>query len=90
MNHMCQGGDVGSQYRSGIYYYNETQARLAQESKEAKQLELKDKMIVTEILPAKKFYRAEEYHQQYLEKGGGRGAKQSAEKGCNDPIRCYG
>ncbi|KAM3704055.1 hypothetical protein ACJW30_04G147600 [Castanea mollissima] len=85
-----QGGDVGSQYRSGIYYYNETQARLAQESKEAKQLELKDKSIVTEILPAKKFYRAEEYHQQYLEKGGGRGAKQSAEKGCNDPIRCYG
>jgi len=85
-----QGGDVGSQYRSGIYYYNETQARLAQESKEAKQLELKDKTIVTEILPAKKFYRAEEYHQQYLEKGGRGGAKQSAEKGCNDPIRCYG
>ncbi|KAB1217283.1 Peptide methionine sulfoxide reductase [Morella rubra] len=86
----CQGGDVGSQYRSGIYYYNETQARLAQESKEAKQLEWKDKKIVTEILPAKRFYRAEEYHQQYLEKGGGRGRKQSAKKGCNDPIRCYG
>uniref|UniRef100_A0A2N9FJA6 peptide-methionine (S)-S-oxide reductase n=1 Tax=Fagus sylvatica TaxID=28930 RepID=A0A2N9FJA6_FAGSY len=85
-----QGGDVGAQYRSGIYYYNETQARLAQESKEAKQLELKDKKIVTEILPAKRFYRAEEYHQQYLEKGEGKGEKQSAEKGCNDPIRCYG
>ncbi|XP_061351274.1 peptide methionine sulfoxide reductase-like [Gastrolobium bilobum] len=84
-----QGGDVGSQYRSGIYYYNETQARLAQESKEAKQLELKDK-IVTEILAAKRFYRAEEYHQQYLEKGGGQGLKQSSEKGCTDPIRCYG
>lgn len=76
---------MGSQYRSGIYYYNETQARLAQESKEAKQLELEDTTIVTEILPAKKFYRAEEYHQQYLEKKG-----QSAEEGCNDPIRCYG
>ncbi|KDP30996.1 hypothetical protein JCGZ_11372 [Jatropha curcas] len=85
-----QGGDVGAQYRSGIYYYNETQAKLAQESKEAKQLELKDKKIVTEILPAKRFYRAEEYHQQYLEKGGGEGLKQSAEKGCTDPIRCYG
>ncbi|XP_011013689.1 PREDICTED: peptide methionine sulfoxide reductase-like [Populus euphratica] len=85
-----QGGDVGTQYRSGIYYYNEAQAKLAQESKEAKQLELKDNTVVTEILPAKRFYRAEEYHQQYLEKGGGRSAKQSAEKGCNDPIRCYG
>ncbi|KAL9335306.1 hypothetical protein Peur_072487 [Populus x canadensis] len=85
-----QGGDVGTQYRSGIYYYNEAQAKLAQESKEAKQLGLTDNTVVTEILPAKRFYRAEEYHQQYLEKGGGRSAKQSAEKGCNDPIRCYG
>ncbi|OIW21853.1 hypothetical protein TanjilG_13722 [Lupinus angustifolius] len=84
-----QGEDVGAQYRSGIYYYNETQARLAKESKEAKQLELKEN-IVTEILPAKKFYIAEEYHQQYLENGGGQGLKQCAAKGCNDPIRCYG
>ncbi|KAE8672306.1 Peptide methionine sulfoxide reductase A4 [Hibiscus syriacus] len=85
-----QGGDVGAQYRSGIYYYNENQARLARESLEAKQSELGDKKIVTEILPAKRFYRAEEYHQQYLEKGGRFGAKQSATKGCTDPIRCYG
>ncbi|XP_050225495.1 peptide methionine sulfoxide reductase-like [Mercurialis annua] len=85
-----QGGDVGSQYRSGIYYYNENQARLAEKSKEAKQAEFKNKNIVTEILPAKRFYRAEEYHQQYLEKGGGRGSKQSAAKGCTDPVRCYG
>lgn len=76
---------MGAQYRSGIYYYSESQARLARESLEAKQSEHGDKKIVTEILPAKRFYRAEEYHQQYLEKKG-----QFAEKGCNDPIRCYG
>lgn len=82
---------MGAQYRSGIYYYNGEQERLAHESLESNQRELNDKKIVTEILPAKRFYRAEEYHQQYLEKGGGRGGlKQSAEKGCTDPIRCYG
>lgn len=81
---------MGAQYRSGIYYFNDTQARLANESKEAKQLELEDSKVVTEILPPKRFYRAEEYHQQYLEKGGGQGRKQSAEKGCTDTIRCYG
>ncbi|KAI3927941.1 hypothetical protein MKW98_023542 [Papaver atlanticum] len=85
-----QGGDVGTQYRSGIYYYDGDQEKLARESMEIKQNETKNHKIVTEILPAKKFYRAEEYHQQYLEKGGGRGCKQSANKGCNDPIRCYG
>ncbi|KAL6530065.1 hypothetical protein OROMI_028710 [Orobanche minor] len=84
-----QGNDVGTQYRSGIYYYNKTQAKLAQESLEAKQREVKKK-IVTEIVAAKRFYRAEEYHQQYLEKGGRNGSKQSAAKGCNDPVRCYG
>lgn len=58
---------------------------------EAKQEEVgKVRRIVTEILQAKRFYRAEEYHQQYLEKGGRKGVKQSAAKGCNDPIRCYG
>ncbi|XP_042017056.1 peptide methionine sulfoxide reductase-like [Salvia splendens] len=84
-----QGNDVGTQYRSGIYYYNQEQAKLAQESLEAKQKEV-EKKIVTEILPAKRFYRAEEYHQQYLERGAGKGPAQSAAKGCNDPIRCYG
>ncbi|KAH6809390.1 peptide met sulfoxide reductase 4 [Perilla frutescens var. frutescens] len=84
-----QGNDVGTQYRSGIYYYTETQEKIAKESVEAKQKELKKK-IVTEVVPAKRFYRAEEYHQQYLEKGGRNGLKQSAAKGCNDPIRCYG
>ncbi|XP_054797963.1 peptide methionine sulfoxide reductase A1-like isoform X2 [Prosopis cineraria] len=84
-----QGNDVGTQYRSGIYYYTEEQEKAARESLEQRQKRLSRK-IVTEILPAKKFYRAEEYHQQYLEKGGRFGCKQSAAKGCNDPIRCYG
>ncbi|ERN01147.1 hypothetical protein AMTRI_Chr03g52770 [Amborella trichopoda] len=84
-----QGNDVGSQYRSGIYYYTPEQEKAARESLEKRQQVLNRK-IVTEILPAKKFYEAEEYHQQYLEKGGRFGFKQSADKGCNDPIRCYG
>ncbi|CAM8891256.1 unnamed protein product [Rhodiola kirilowii] len=84
-----QGNDVGTQYRSGIYYYTPEQEKAARESLERHQAKLNRK-IVTEILPAKKFYRAEEYHQQYLAKGGRFGFGQSAEKGCKDPIRCYG
>ncbi|KAH9331387.1 hypothetical protein KI387_003495, partial [Taxus chinensis] len=83
------GNDVGTQYRSGIYYYSPEQERSARESMERHQ-ETVTANIVTEILPAKKFYRAEEYHQQYLEKGGRSRSKQSAAKGCTDPIRCYG
>ncbi|CAI0449686.1 unnamed protein product [Linum tenue] len=83
------GNDVGTQYRSGIYYYTPEQEKAAKESMERHQKAFNRK-IVTEILPAKKFYRAEEYHQQYLAKGGRFGFKQSTEKGCNDPIRCYG
>ena len=79
-----QGKDVGTQYRTGIYYYTAEQERLARESLAEKQKEWKD-AIVTEVLPARRFYPAEDYHQQYLEKGG-----QSARKGCSDPIRCYG
>ncbi|KAL9662466.1 hypothetical protein QQ045_027299 [Rhodiola kirilowii] len=67
------GGEVGTQYRSGIYYYNDEQERLAKESLDSKQNEMKGKKIVTEILPTKSFYRAEEYHQQYLAKGGRNG-----------------
>ncbi|PSS33221.1 Peptide methionine sulfoxide reductase [Actinidia chinensis var. chinensis] len=84
-----QGNDVGTQYRSGIYFYTPEQEKAALESKDRQQ-EILNRKIVTEILPAKKFYRAEEYHQQYLAKGGRFGFQQSAEKGCNDPIRCYG
>jgi len=78
-----QGKDVGTQYRTGIYYYTAEQESLARASLAEQQKKWEDK-IVTEILPAKRFYPAEEY-QRYLEKGG-----QSAEKGCTEPMRCYG
>jgi peptide-methionine (S)-S-oxide reductase len=66
-----QGPDVGTQYRSAIFYHNEEQRSIAIGSKEAAQKTGKFKMpIATEIVPASTFYRAEEYHQQYFEKGG--------------------
>ena len=66
-----QGPDFGTQYRSVIFYYNEVQKKLAEQSKNKKQVELKNnKIIVTEITSAKVFYPAEEYHQKYLEKHG--------------------
>ncbi len=66
-----QGPDVGTQYRSGIYTHDETQANEALASKEQKQSSGKyKKPVVTEIVPATVFYPAEEYHQQYLAKRG--------------------
>ena len=66
-----QGPDIGSQYRSVIFYLNEVQKEKALES--LNELE-KDKRfkdpIVTEISPAQEYYKAEEYHQQYFEKRG--------------------
>ncbi len=62
-----QGPDEGTQYRSGIYYYTEAQKKIAQESKNKMNASgVFADPIVTEILPAKEFYRAEEYHQQYF------------------------
>ena len=64
-----QGPDVGSQYRSVIFYHTSEQMAAALVSKEKAQKKQK-KPIVTEVLPAVGFYRAEDYHQQYLEKRG--------------------
>lgn len=64
-----QGLDIGSQYRSVIFYYNEKQKKLAEQSKE-KESEKPGKKIATEIVPASEFYRAEEYHQKYHQKHG--------------------
>jgi methionine-S-sulfoxide reductase len=79
-----QGNDVGTQYRSGIYYHNEEQKKAIFASKEKEQLKY-DKPIVTEIASASEWYPAEAYHQQYLSKGG-----QCSLKGDLTPIRCYG
>ena len=121
-----QGGDAGTQYRSGIYYHDEDQHQVAERyaninricvwpesnictmkilrklvyfaiytlihksfcvyfrSVEKQQQKLSDK-IVTEVLPATTWYPAEDYHQQYLSKGG-----QCSRTGDLTPIRCYG
>ncbi|MBD2741520.1 peptide-methionine (S)-S-oxide reductase MsrA [Coleofasciculus sp. FACHB-1120] len=68
---MRQGNDVGTQYRSGIYAYSESQKKLAEASRDAYQQALKASgygEISTEILDAPEFYYAEAYHQQYLAK----------------------
>ncbi|MEH2164726.1 MAG: peptide-methionine (S)-S-oxide reductase MsrA [Nostoc sp.] len=68
---MRQGNDTGTQYRSGIYVYSESQKQLAEASREAYQQALNDAgygKITTEILDAPEFYYAEAYHQQYLAK----------------------
>jgi peptide-methionine (S)-S-oxide reductase len=64
-----QGPDVGSQYRSAIFFHSPEQEAESIASREEAQTRFK-RPIVTEISPASEFYRAEEYHQRYLEKQG--------------------
>lgn len=71
---MRQGNDVGTQYRSGIYVYSDTQKQQAQASQDAYQQALNKAgygNITTEIIDAPDFYYAEDYHQQYLAKNPG-------------------
>jgi len=65
-----QGPDVGSNYRSAIFFHSPEQQQAAQTSREhlQKSGKLGDRKIATQIVPATPFYRAEEYHQRYLEK----------------------
>lgn len=68
---MRQGNDRGTQYRSGIYTFNDAQAEAAKASKVSFAKRLSEAgygMITTEVLPAPTFYFAEDYHQQYLAK----------------------
>ena len=64
-----QGPDVGDQYRSAIFTHDDEQARAAAASRDREQSK-HARPVVTEIAPASRFWRAEEYHQKYLEKRG--------------------
>lgn len=74
------GNDRGTQYRHGIYYHTDAQRLVAERI-----IKSYGDDCCTECLPSQQFYLAEEYHQQYLLKGG-----QSARKGDDAVIRCYG
>jgi peptide-methionine (S)-S-oxide reductase len=62
-----QGNDIGSQYRTGIYYINEDDLDTIIKSKDDNQKNY-DKKIVTEVKPLINYYKSEEYHQKYLKK----------------------
>jgi peptide-methionine (S)-S-oxide reductase len=67
-----QGPDIGSQYRSAVFYYNDAQRAAAEASRDRLQASGKySRPIVTEIVPVAAFYPAEDYHQKYLFKRGG-------------------
>jgi peptide-methionine (S)-S-oxide reductase len=71
---MRQGNDLGTQYRSGIYYFDAAQRQAAERSRDVFQKQLTGARygaITTEIIPAPEFYYAEDYHQQYLAKNPG-------------------
>ena len=71
---MRQGNDVGTQYRSGIYVYDDAQMQAAMASRDRFQARLRDRQfseITTEVIEVPTFYYAEDYHQQYLAKNPG-------------------
>ena len=71
-----QGPDIGSQYRSVIFYYNEEQKKQANKSKnDLDNSKTLKRAVKTEIVPATDFYKAEEYHQQYFKKNGVTGCR---------------
>ncbi len=64
-----QGSDIGTQYRSVIFYHNENQKKIAQALKDSlNKTKVFNSEIVTEVVEFKKFYKAEEYHQNYFKK----------------------
>lgn len=88
-----QKGDVGTQYRSAIFCSSQTQYEKA--TQKVKSIPKATTQVAFALnnstgSDGHPFWSAETYHQQYLERGGRYGMKQSAKKGCSDPIRCYG
>jgi peptide-methionine (S)-S-oxide reductase len=66
-----QGADVGSQYRSAIFYHDDEQRQVSEQViREMTAAKVWDDPIVTEVVPFRAFYRAEDYHQQYFERNG--------------------
>lgn len=64
-----QGPDIGDQYRSAIFYFDDSQKKVAEQIRDEIQLKTNDR-IVTQITPAETFYKAEDYHQKYTERTG--------------------
>ena len=65
-----QGPDIGTQYRSAIFYFDDEQKNSATKSLQERQSTIGSRKIVTEITKASDFWKAEEYHQKYFEKHG--------------------
>lgn len=84
-----QGGDRGTQYRTGVYFHSPEQEAVAKARFEQEAPKFR-KPIASELKAAAPFWPAEKYHQQYLEKGGRSGQGQNAAKGAKETIRCYG
>lgn len=79
------GNDRGTQYRHGIYTHGDAQAEVAAQTLAAAEGAAGGQTVHTELKPAERFWPAEDYHMQYLQKGG-----QSARKAAAETIRCYG
>lgn len=84
-----QGGDRGTQYRTGVYCHTDEQMATATKFMEGEQGKYK-RPVATECKKAMVYWPAELYHQQYLSKGGRFNDPQNAEKGATETIRCYG
>ena len=86
------GSDRGTQYRTALFYHSAAQGEDARGAiaREDAAWRSSGRAVATVAAPAAVFWPAEETHQQFLQKGNGRGEPQSTRKGATEPIRCYG